>query len=36
VYVIFTLLLGVTHKERPPGIGTHQQILAKYRLTRQR
>jgi hypothetical protein len=32
----YSLLLGVTIKDRPPGIGTRQQLLAKYRLTRQR
>jgi hypothetical protein len=29
----YSLLLGVNIKDRPPGIGTRQQILAKYRLT---
>ena len=29
----YSLLVGVTIKDRPPGIGTRQQILAKYRLT---
>jgi hypothetical protein len=29
----YSLLLGVTIKDRPPSIGTRQQILAKYRLT---
>ena len=29
----YSLLLGVNLKDRPPGIGTRQQILAKYRLT---
>jgi hypothetical protein len=29
----YSLLLGVTIKDRPPGIGTQQQILAKYRIT---
>ena len=29
----YSLLLGVTIKDRPPGIGTRQQILAKYRIT---
>jgi hypothetical protein len=29
----YSLLLGVTIKDRPPGIGTRQQILAKYGLT---
>jgi hypothetical protein len=29
----YSLLVGVTLKDRPPGIGTRQQILAKYRLT---
>jgi hypothetical protein len=29
----YSLLVGVNLKERPPGIGTRQQILAKYRLT---
>jgi Transposase DDE domain len=28
----FALLLGVKLKDRPPGIGTRQQLLAKYRL----
>jgi hypothetical protein len=28
-----SLLLGVNIKDRPPGIGTQQQILAKYGLT---
>jgi hypothetical protein len=28
----YSLLLGVKHKDVPPGIGTRQQILAKYRL----
>jgi Transposase DDE domain len=32
----YSLLLGVTIKDRPPGIGTRQQVLAKYRLTTQR
>lgn len=32
----YSLLLGVTIKDRPPGIGTRQQLLAKYRLTTQR
>jgi hypothetical protein len=32
----YSLLLGVTIKDRPPGIGTRQQVLAKYRLTMQR
>jgi hypothetical protein len=31
----YSLLLGVTIKNRPPGIGTRQQVLAKYRLTTQ-
>jgi hypothetical protein len=29
----FALLVGVNIKDHPPGIGTRQQILAKYRLT---
>jgi hypothetical protein len=29
----YSLLLGVTIKDRPPGIGTQQQLLAKYGLT---
>ena len=29
----YSLLLGVNIKDRPPGIGTRQQLLAKYRLT---
>jgi hypothetical protein len=29
----YSLLLGVTSKDRPPGIGTRQQVLATYRLT---
>lgn len=29
----FALLLGVKLKDVPPGIGTHQEIIAKYRLT---
>ena len=29
----YSLLLGVRLKDVPPGIGTHQDILAKYRLT---
>lgn len=29
----YSLLLGVKIKDRPPGIGTHPQILAKYGLT---
>jgi hypothetical protein len=29
----YSLLLGVNLKDRPPGIGTRQPILAKYRLT---
>jgi hypothetical protein len=29
----YALLVGVNIKDRPPGIGTRQQILAKYRLT---
>jgi len=28
----YSLLLGVNIKDRPPGIGTHPQILAKYRI----
>jgi hypothetical protein len=32
----YSLLLGVTIKDRPPGIGTRQQVLAKYWLTTQR
>jgi hypothetical protein len=32
----YSLLLGITIKDRPPGIGTRQQILAEYRLTTQR
>jgi hypothetical protein len=31
-----SLLLGVTTKDRPPKIGTRQQVLANYRLTTQR
>jgi hypothetical protein len=30
--VEYSLLLGVNIKDRPPGIGTRQQILAKYGL----
>ena len=29
----YSLLLGVKLKDVPPGIGTHQEILAKYQLT---
>jgi hypothetical protein len=29
----YSLLVGVKLKDRPPGIGTHQEILAKYRLS---
>jgi len=29
----YSLLVGVNLKDRPPGIGTRQHILAKYRLT---
>jgi hypothetical protein len=29
----YSLLLGVTIKDRPPSIGTRQQIMAKYRIT---
>jgi hypothetical protein len=29
----YSLLLGVRLKDRPPGIGTHQQVLAKYGLS---
>jgi hypothetical protein len=29
----YSLLLGVKIKDRPPGIGTRQQIFAKYGLT---
>jgi hypothetical protein len=29
----YSLLLGVRLKDVPPGIGTYQEILAKYRLT---
>ena len=29
----YSLLVGVNMKDRPPGVGTRQQILAKYRLT---
>jgi hypothetical protein len=29
----YSLLLGVRLKDTPPGIGTRQEILAKYRLT---
>jgi hypothetical protein len=32
----YSLLLGVTINDRPPGIGTRQQLLAQYRLTTQR
>jgi hypothetical protein len=32
----YSLLLGVNSKERPPGIGTRPQILAKYRITGHR
>jgi hypothetical protein len=28
----YSLLVGVKLKDRPPGIGTHQDMLAKYRL----
>ena len=31
----YSLLVGVNIKDRPPGIGTRQQLLAKYRLTAQ-
>jgi Transposase DDE domain len=31
----YSLLVGVNIKDRPPGIGTRQQVLAKYRLTVQ-
>jgi hypothetical protein len=29
----FALLLGVKRKDVPPGIGTQQELLAKYGLT---
>ena len=29
----YSLLLGVKLKDRPPGVGTRQQVLAKYGLT---
>ena len=29
----YSLLVGVKRKDRPPGIGTRQEILAKYRLS---
>jgi hypothetical protein len=29
----YSLLLGVKRKDRPPGVGTLQQVLAKYGLT---
>jgi hypothetical protein len=32
----YSLLLGVKLKDVPPGIGTRQEILAKYRLTTRR
>jgi Transposase DDE domain len=32
----YSLLLGVKLKDVPPGIGTHQEILAKYQLTMRR
>jgi hypothetical protein len=32
----YSLLLGVKLKDRPPGIGTHQDILAKYGLITRR
>jgi hypothetical protein len=32
----YSLLVGVNIKDRPPGIGTRQQVLTKYRLTVQR
>jgi hypothetical protein len=32
----YSLLVGVNIKDRPPGVGTRQQVLAKYRLTVQR
>jgi hypothetical protein len=32
----YSWLLGVNIQDRPPGIGTHPQILAKYGLTEQR
>jgi hypothetical protein len=32
----YSLLLGITIKDRPPGIGTRQQVLTKYRLTTHR
>ena len=32
----YSLLLGVKLKDVPPGIGTRQEILAKYRLTMRR
>jgi hypothetical protein len=31
----YSLLLGVKLKDVPPGIGTRQEILAKYQLTRR-
>jgi hypothetical protein len=32
----YSLLLGVNIKDRPPGIGTRPQILAKYRIAGHR
>jgi len=32
----YSLRLGVTIKDRPPGLGARQQVLAKYRLTTPR
>jgi hypothetical protein len=32
----YSLLLGVNIKDRPPGIGTGPQVLAKYGLTAHR
>jgi hypothetical protein len=34
--VEYSLLVGVKLKDVPPGIGTRQEILAKYRLTMRR
>jgi hypothetical protein len=31
----YSLVVGVSSKDRPPMIGTRQEILAKYRLTPQ-
>jgi hypothetical protein len=32
----YSLLLGVKRKDRPPGVGSHQEILAKYGLISRR